>query len=52
MVIQQWILVAWFCIVIVFSIAMIGRPRKVITPTDAIVGLFVFSGLIALVVSI
>ena len=46
----QWILVGWFVLNALFTIALVGREREPGTPLGAIIAQFIYAGLILVVV--
>lgn len=52
MVWQQWVLVALLALNVVLTIALVGQPRKPITPGTAAFGLVFNAALVWMVVSI
>lgn len=43
----DWTLVAWWGLNVVVGIALIGRPRKPISPADAVGFVFIYGAFIA-----
>lgn len=42
----DWVLIGWWSLGTVLSIAMIGKPRTPITPTGALIGLVITVALV------
>jgi len=50
MSIAKYVLLAWYAINVLMTVAAIGKPKQPITPGVAAISLFIFGGLCWLVV--